>query len=58
MSEIKKQLEKKVISNDGYQPTELGYQPRQGTLNTQNPPQGGSGVPLKSPNKNKKNPEK
>ena len=43
MSEIKKQLEKKVISNDGYQPTELGYQPRQGTLNTQNPPQGGSG---------------
>ena len=41
------QQKKKVTFNDG-------YQPKQGTLNTSNPPQGGSGVPSKSPDKSKK----
>lgn len=55
MSKINKQLEKKVC-NDGYQPAELGYKPTQGALNPLDPPQGGSGVPLKSSKKDK-NPE-
>lgn len=31
----------------GYQPLEKGYRPTQGQLDASNPPQSGSGVPLK-----------
>ena len=54
MSEDKKQTGNKIVGKSGYQPIEKGYQPNQGVLDSSNPPQGGSGVPLKIQGKSSK----
>ena len=54
VSKDKKQAKQTIIAKSGYQPIKKGYQPIQGALDSSNPPQGGSGVPSKSPNKSKK----
>ena len=46
MSEKKGKSEKTRLT-EGYQPMIKGYRPKKGNFDDSNPPQGGSGVPLK-----------
>jgi len=49
MPDKKSRVNKKQVVQiqEGFQPVKKGHQPIKGDLNTANPPQGGSGVPLK-----------